>query len=358
MKISIPLLVSVLVLLTSCAASPKLEAVQNSQLKEVGSRVVEDLLSRDDYILYKNGGLHYAEACTALGALRFADEIGNKALLDRIIARYDKFLDENSILVSRQSHVDHNVEGIVPLQIYLITGDKRYLELGLTFADSQWENPREDGLTEQTRWWIDDMYMVGMLQIQAYRANRQQKYADRAAMQLTAYLKKLQQPNGLFFHGPDFHYYWGRGNGWVASSLAEVLKSLPANHPLRPEIMNGYQKMMAALLKYQSDNGMWRQLVDYPYAWTESSCTAMFAYAMSVGVDNGWLKEKEYGPAVVKAWKALAAHVDRDGKVREICVGTGQTDDIEFYLKRPRILGDFHGQAPVLWLIDELLDKK
>jgi len=30
---------------------------------------------------------------------------------------------------------------------------------------------------------------------------------------------------------------------------------------------------------------------------------------------------------------------------------TGQQDDIEFYLKRPRVVGDLHGQAPVLWLI-------
>jgi hypothetical protein len=45
--------------------------------------------------------------------------------------------------------------------------------------------------------------------------------------------------------------------------------------------------------------------------------------------------------------------VDRKGNVRDVCEGTGQTDDIEFYLNRKRILGDFHGQAPVLWLISE-----
>jgi len=115
--------------------------------------------------------------------------------------------------------------------------------------------------------------------------------------------------------------------------------------------------MMAALLKFQSDNGMWRQLIDYEYSWAESSCTAMFAYAMTVGVNRGWLDRESYHPAVEKAWKALCAHVDRKGNVREICVGTGQTDDIEFYLNRPRTLGDFHGQAPLLWLIHERLAK-
>jgi len=339
-----------------CMADTKLDDVQPCDEKILGNKVTENLLDRD-YMLYRgNRGLHYAEACTGLGALRFAENSENEALAERIISRYEKFLEEGSFLISRQSHVDHNVEGIVPLQIYLYNGDERYLKAGLTFADSQWENPRDDGLTSQTRWWIDDMYMVGMVQIQAYRATKDIKYADRASLQLTAYIDRLQQPNGLFFHGPDFHYHWGRGNGWVAAGMAEVLKSLPEDHPRRDDLMAGYKKMMAALLKFQADNGMWRQLIDYEYSWAESSCTAMFAYAMTVGVDEGWLDKADYQPAVEKAFKALCAHVDRDGNVREICIGTGQQDDIEFYLKRPRTLGDFHGQAPVLWLISQRLE--
>ena len=345
-------------LATLCPAQTKLDDVQPCDEKILGLKLVENLLSRDHMLYYGNKGLHYSEAGTAVGALRFSATVQDKALVEKIVARYEKMLEEDGGLISRLPHVDHNVMGIVPFQIYMQTGDDRYLKLGLSFPDSQWENPLEDGLTSQTRWWIDDMYMVGMLQIQAYRATRDIKYADRAALQLTAYIKKLQQPNGLFFHGPEFHYHWGRGNGWVAASMAEVLKSLPADHPRRSELMAGYGKMMAALLKFQSDNGMWRQLIDYTYAWAESSCTAMFAYAMTAGVNQGWLDEALYRPAVEKAWKALCAHVDRKGNVREICVGTGQTDDIEFYLNRPRTLGDFHGQAPLLWLIDERLEKK
>jgi unsaturated rhamnogalacturonyl hydrolase len=340
-----------------CAADTKLDDVLPCDEKILGLKVVENLLGRDS-MLYSGGkGLHYAEACTAVGALRFAQTTRDRALGERIVARYRKFLEPDSFLISGLAHVDHSVEGIVPLQIYLYNGDERYLKAGLSFADSQWEEPREDGLTAQARWWIDDMYMVGMLQIQAYRATRDIKYADRAAALLTAYIEKLQQPNGLFFHGPEFHYHWGRGNGWVAASMAEVLKSLPSDHPRRSGLMAGYRKMMAALLKFQSDNGMWRQLVDYEYAWAESSCTAMFAYAVTVGVRNGWLDKAAFQPAVEKAWKALCTHVNRDGNVREICVGTGQVDDIEFYLNRPRTTGDFHGQAPVLWLIDERMEK-
>lgn len=318
-----------------------------------GEKITANLLSRD-YMFYGKESLHYSEACTAVGALRFAKATGNEVMLDQLVARYEALLDDDSELISRRPHVDLNVIGIVPLQIAMLTKDPRYLRQGLTFADSQWESPLEDGLTRQTRWWIDDLYMVGMLQIQAYRATGEQKYANRAALQLAAYLPKLQQENGLFYHSPDVPIYWGRGNGWVAVAMAEVLSSLPEDHALRTELLNRYVAMMESLLEYQSENGMWRQVVDYEFSWAESSCTAMFAYAMASGIDHGLLDRDRFQPAVNKAWTALAAHIDREGNVREICVGTGKKNDLEYYLKRPRVDGDFHGQAPVLWLATEL----
>ena len=322
---------------------------------EIGTRLVKNLLGRKDYMLYKGYGLHYAEACTAYGAYRFADLAGDKELLARLNKRYGGICDNNE-LISDRRHVDQSVVGILPLEIFMRTNDKKFLELGLSFADRQWQDPLESGLTSETRWWIDDAYMIGMLQIQAYRATSETKYADRAALQVAAYLEKLQQPGGLFFHGPEHPFYWGRGNGWVASALTEILKSLPPDHPKRKQIMDGYLKMMAALLKYQSDNGMWRQLIDYEPSWAESSCTAMFTYAMIAGIKYGWLEEEEYRPAAQKAWDALCAHLDSEANLTEICAGTGRGDNIEFYLKRPRLTGDLHGQAPLLWCACELLD--
>ena len=323
----------------------------------VGKLLVENLLSRD-YMFYGDEGLHYAEACAAVGALRYATLMNDQETVKRLIARYEKLLDDQSGLISRRPHVDQSVVGIVPLQIYLLTNDTVYLDQGLTFADNQWETPNEDGLTDQTRWWIDDMYMIGMLQIQAYRATNETKYADRAARQLAAYLDKLQKENGLFYHAPECPFFWGRGNGWVAAGMAEVLDSLPEGHDLQPDIMMHYKKMMRSLQAFQSDNGMWRQLVDYKYSWAESSCTAMFAFALAVGVNNGWLEETIYRPVIEKAWVALMAHVTSNGDVREICVGTGKKNDLEYYLMRPRQSGDLHGQAPVLWLVSELMSSR
>src|SRR5690606_8192519 len=125
--------------------------------------------------------------------------------------------------------------------------------------------------------------------------------------------------------------FWGRGNGWVAAALAEVLQDLPPEHDDYPPLQASYQRMKSTLLSLQSDNGMWRQTLDNPYAWTESSGTAMFAYAMAVGVRKDWLAVDVYGPAVDKAWQALVAHLDPAGNLRDVGVGTGQRDDPHYY---------------------------
>jgi len=150
-------------------------------------------------------------------------------------------------------------------------------------------------------------------------------------------------------------FFWGRGDGWVAAGMAEMLRDLPADHPQRARIMKGYKLMMAALLKYQGKDGMWRQLIDRDEAWPESSSSAMFAFAFITGVKNGWLDAATYGPAARKAWIGATGYIDQNNNVTSVCAGTGKKDDLEYYFERPRRTGDFHGQAAILWAASALL---
>ena len=172
---------------------------------------------------------------------------------------------------------------------------------------------------------------------------------------MVAYLDKLQQPNGLFYHAPDVPFFWGRGNGWVAAGMTELLRSLPENHPDRPQILNAYRKMLASLLKYQNQDGTWNQLIDHPEAWPETSSTGMFAFAMITGVKSGWLDKKMYAPAARKAWLGLVHYVDAAGDVSNVCEGTNKKNDLDYYLTRARNTGDLHGEAPILWSASALL---
>jgi rhamnogalacturonyl hydrolase YesR len=299
----------------------------------------------------------YPEVCVWYGALTFADVTGNTALEKQLQQRFQPLLtQEGQALIPDKEHVDFDIFGAVPLQISIETKDATTRAMGMHFADRQWSKPQPDGLSGQTRYWIDDMYMITILQLEAYRATGDRKYLDRAASEMVAYLRKLQQPNGLFFHAQDVPFFWGRGNGWVAAGMTEMLLSLPEGHPAREEILAGYRKMMMELLKQQNSDGTWRQLIDHPESWEESSSTGMFTFAMVEGVRHGWLDEGTYGPAARKGWIALAGFVDQNSDVTNICVGTNKQNSYEYYLARPRKTGDFHGQAPVLWAARALLE--
>jgi len=323
---------------------------------EIGHKVATNMLPR--WIVTKPY-VHYAEDSAWVHGLQFAALTGDAELKEALIRRFDRFLEPGGTnLISMQRHVDHAIFGIVPLELYIQTKDEKYLKLGKMLADRQWERPTPEGLSGETRFWIDDMYMITILQVQAYRATGDPVYLNRAALEMEAYLDKLQQPNGLFHHGPDYPFFWGRGNGWVAAGMTEMLRFLPDDHPRRQRIMDGYLKMMSALLQHQDADGMWHQLIDGPDSYKETSCTAMFTYAMITGVKHGWLPEKPYAQAARKGWLALTDYIDADGNVDQVCIGTGQRNSRQFYLDRPRVKGDHHGQAPTLWCAVALLRAK
>lgn len=322
---------------------------------DVGKRVAENFVARP--FERPNGFIIYPEVCAWYGSLRVADVTKDAALRDRLVAKFEPlFTPDGAKHISPAAHVDFRVFGTVPLEIYQQTKQPRFLEIGRSFADKQWETTTPDGITTEARYWIDDMFMITAVQVQAFRATGESKYLDRAALAMAAYLEKLQQPNGLFFHAPDSQFYWSRGNGWMAAGATLLLRSLPSDHPKRPAILAGYQKMMASLLKYQGEDGLWRQLLDHPEAWPETSGTGMFAFAFVTGVKQGWLDRATYGPAARQAWLGLVKYIDASANVSNVCAGTNKGTSVEYYLNRPKNVGDLHGQAPVLWTAAALLE--
>lgn len=338
--------------------------------REIGNRIAEHFVQTP----HPNFGsskpppnITYPETCAWLGALLFADASKNTALIKELEGRFEPLYGPDSTLIPIPDGVDATVFGSVPLQLYIMTKDKKYLKTGLAIADAQWNLPvnakpgQQDlaakGLSWQTRLWIDDMFMITTIQLQAYRATGDRKYIDRTAKEMTYYLEQLQRPNGLFYHAPDVPFFWARGNGWMAAGMTEMLSALPKNSEYYPAILAGFRKMMASLKAFQAEDGMWRQLIDDKDAWEESSGTAMFTYAMITGTKKGWLNKGDYGSAARKGWLALTGKINANADVTGVCEGTNKKNDRQYYLDRKQLTGDMHGQAPVLWCAYALLSK-
>ncbi len=314
--------------------------------------MIGDLVA--EYIISQSLGTYYATVCAYYGVMIYSEITEDTGLKDSVIAAYPSSYYSGSQMPPEGS-VDDNVYGILPFELYRQTGDANYLTAALYLADAEFENPRPDGLSEYTRFWIDDTYMIGSLQVQAYKSMGDINYANHAVTQLLGYMgevENLQQSNGLFYHTLSAPIHWGRGNGWAASAMTEVLLGIPEDHPQRAELMTKYQNMMAGLVTYQDASGMWYQVLDMgsdPRNWVESSCTGMFVFALTTGVDQGWLPEEPYKQAALDGWAALEDYVDEQGRVHEVCIGTGASSDVQYYFDRPTEIGNHHGQAAVIW---------
>ena len=81
----------------------------------------------------------------------------------------------------------------------------------------------------------------------------------------------------------------------------------------------------------------------------------MFTYALITGVKNSWLNQETYGSAARKGWLAVITYINAEDELTEGCEGTNIKNDRNHYMQRKRIVGDLHGQAPLLWCATALL---
>jgi rhamnogalacturonyl hydrolase YesR len=203
--------------------------------------------------------------------------------------------------------------------------------------------------------WLDDLFMSVPALAQMGKLTGDKKYYDDAVKQVLQFSKRMwNAEKGLYMHGwvqemdvhPQFH--WGRANGWAVMTMAELLDLLPENHPGRAAVLKQYQAHVAGLARYQSGQGFWHQLLDKSDSYLETSCTAIYCYAIAKGINRGWLNAKAYAPMCLLAWNAVTTKVNASGEVEGTCVGTGMGFEPAFYYYRPINVFAAHGYGPVL----------
>lgn len=198
--------------------------------------------------------------------------------------------------------------------------------------------------------WLDDMFM-GIPPMAFYG-----KY-DEAVEQIALFKKRMwidEDDLNLFRHGwveamdPHPAFFWARANGWALLTLTEVLDELPKNHPGRKDVMKLYKKHVEGLVRLQSSEGFWHQLLDRNDSYLETSATAIYVYCIAHGINEGWLNAKTYGAATLLGWNAVNTKINAQGQVEGTCVGTGMGFDPAFYYYRPVSPYAAHGYGPVL----------
>jgi unsaturated rhamnogalacturonyl hydrolase len=203
--------------------------------------------------------------------------------------------------------------------------------------------------------WADDLYMSVPFLSRMGKLTGEQKYFDDAVKQVMNFTNYLWDKNKQLYYHCYFNdvkqngvAYWGRCNGWIMIAQVHLLNNLPANHPQRKAILDNLLQQIIGIAKYQGPDGMWYQLLDKSDSYKESSCTAMFTYAIAKAVNEGWI-DRRYASIAVRGWNALKTKIiTPEGYMKDVCVGTGISSDLVFYYTRPVGKNDTHGLGPLL----------
>lgn len=204
--------------------------------------------------------------------------------------------------------------------------------------------------------WSDSVFMDIPILAQAGALTGDRKYFDMAARHFFYMQKIVGRPDGLYRHQVSTDAAWGRGNGFPALGLALTLTNFPKDHPNYPALLAAFRKHMQALSQYQDENGMFREVIDYPGSYPEYSGTAMIATAMMRGIRKGWLDAAVYQPIVDRAWTAILIRTAPDGRLLDVAESTGTRGmTLKDYLRRGAILDrDPRGGAFAMILATEI----
>ena len=185
-------------------------------------------------------------------------------------------------------------------------------------------------------------------------------YDDAVNQLKITYQRTLDPKTGLNRHAYDetrktfwadketglSQHCWGRAQGWYTMALIEVLDALPEDYARRSEVIDLLVKDFDAILKWQDKkSGVWYQVMDSPDRegnYLESTCSAMFTYALLKAYRKGYVGDK-YRDAGIRAYKGMIQNFikvnpDKTISLTNCCsvagLGPAATPEVEAAMKQ------------------------
>ena len=237
----------------------------------------------------------------------------------------------------RYYHADDYCVSQVYAELYKFYSDPKMLEPSRRRFDGilakppydvpfSWGHPRV-----LDRWsWCDALFMGPASWIMVGEAIGDARYRDFANREFWATTESLYNAEDRFFARDESfldlrepngrRLYWSRGNGWVVAGLCRTIDALSGDHLDLPRYRQLYRDMMEAVLGAQQPDGLWRPGLLDPVAHParETSGSAFFTFALAWGINRGLLDRERVEPLVFRAWRALEACVNEDGKLEHV----------------------------------------
>ena len=298
---------------------------------------------------------HWGDGILMLGLLEAGDALGEERYAQGTRRWLDAQLAEGVNLADGATW-DWGALPLPALALYRRTREERYLALARQVCEHIATKARRtaDGAVVthagRPQLWVDSMYFTAPGLVWTAAVTGEQRYVEEAPREIEVHARHLLDAStGLFYHMWDEESRqhspcpWARGNAWAALATLEVLNALPQDHPRRLPLAEMLRRQMEAVLRLQDASGLWHTVLDRSDSYLETSCAAMFALAIVVGVHGGpdgcgllqgtWLPAEMLASAR-RAWEGVRAQVTPEGRVTGVSAGT-PPGDFETYQRVP-----------------------
>ncbi|WP_461790614.1 glycoside hydrolase family 88 protein [Pedobacter sp.] len=295
--------------------------------------------------------------------------------------------------IERYKQSDYNIDNVkngkILLDLYKVTGQKKYFTAATTLWEQLKQHPRtnEGGFWHKKvypyQMWLDGLYMGQPFYAEYAALVKDEEAFDDIANQFVWMEKHARDAKtGLLYHGWDESKaeawankttgqspnFWARAMGWYGMAMVDVLDNFPQNHPRRKEILAILGRFAQAVQKVQDPKtGLWFDVLDKPTAkgnYVEASASSMFVYTFAKAVRNGWLPAAYFSVAD-KGYNGIkkqfieqrsASQVNLKGTVEVSGLGGKPYRDgsYEYYVSEKVITNDPKGVGAFLLAANEM----
>ncbi len=330
------------------------------QIFEVIDRVVERTMRMDMTWDWPCGVAYYGIAAAY-------EATGKTGYLDALKERVDELIDLGLPVFT----VNTCAMGHVLLTLFQVTGEETYKKIiedkiayleqdALRFGAHVLQHTVSAANDFPEQCWADTLFMAALFLLRAGVLLKRPELVDDALNQWYWHIQYLQdEKNGLWFHGYDNRkkdhmsgFYWGRANCWAAYTMSEVSHILPECYlyPAYLEIAGSLNEQLSNLKLYQTEDGLWRTLLDDEESYEEVSASAGIGAAMLLKKNPLYIKY------INRTVEGILENISEDGRVMNVSAGTAVMKDRDGYRNISRKWIQGWGQGMALAFFAALLD--
>ena len=330
------------------------------QIEEVIDKIVKKTMNMDLTWDWPCGVAYY-------GISQAYEKTGKEEYLTLLKDRVDELIE---LGLPKVWTVNACAMGHCLVSLYQATGEQKYYDILMTkvkyireealrFGDNVLQHTVSANNDFPEQAWADTLFMAALLMLRVGVMNEDEDMINDALNQWYWHIKFLQDPSsGFYYHGWDniagnhmSGIYWGRANAWAAYTMSQVGGILPECYlyPKYMDVAGSLNEQLAALKTVQTENGLWRTVLNDESSYEEVSASAGIAAAM---LERGNVLHTKY---INKSIKGLLDNVSVDGKVMNVSAGTAVMRDVEGYCGISRDWIQGWGQGLALAFFSTLL---